>query len=133
MKKTTDPIDRHVGARIRLRRQELGMSQEELGRAIDLTFQQVQKYERGINRIGAGRLYRIAGALGVPITWFFEGLPDPAREPTPAPEKPLPTMACFLASPEGHALSEAFTAIGDLATRRRLVDLVRTIAAAERA
>lgn len=70
-----DPIDVHVGARLRLRRNMIGMSQEQLGRASDLTFQQIQKYERGANRMGASRLFQMARIVGVPVSYFFEGMP----------------------------------------------------------
>src|SRR5438270_5642041 len=73
-KKKANPVDRHVGYRVRLRRMLIGMSQEHLGELLGLTFQQVQKYERGINRIGAGRLYEVAGILGVPVSFFYEGV-----------------------------------------------------------
>src|ERR1700761_8162301 len=69
-----DPIDIHVGARLRLRRNLSGMSQEQLGKALGLTFQQIQKYERGTNRMGASRLYQLADTLAIPIQWFFEEL-----------------------------------------------------------
>ena len=74
--KKPDPIDAHVGSRLRLRRTLLGMSQEKLGRALGLTFQQVQKYERGTNRIGAGRLYRLGEILEVPVAFFYDDMPD---------------------------------------------------------
>ena len=73
-----DPVDVHVGARLRLRRNLIGMSQEQLGKASGLTFQQIQKYERGANRMGASRLYQIAQILNVPVGWFFEDMPAPA-------------------------------------------------------
>jgi transcriptional regulator with XRE-family HTH domain len=74
-KKLPNPIDTHVGSRVRMRRMMLGMSQEKLGDALDLTFQQVQKYEKGTNRIGASRLHHIADILQVPVASFFEGAP----------------------------------------------------------
>lgn len=76
MKKNPDPIDVHVGARVRLRRTLLGMSQGKLGDALGLTFQQIQKYERGANRIGSSRLYRLSGILDVPVSFFFDELPE---------------------------------------------------------
>ncbi len=75
MARKPNPVDEHVGGRIRLRRTLLGLSQAELGDALELTFQQIQKYERGTNRIGAGRLYRVSTVLGVPISFFFEEIP----------------------------------------------------------
>lgn len=122
-----DRIDAHVGARVRLRRTALGVSQEELGDALGLTFQQVQKYERGQNRIAAGRLYRIAQYLSVPVDWFYDGLPPPAQ-PCAEAEEQREEINSFLTSPEGHALSRSFQMIGDIRTRRRIVDLVATIA-----
>ena len=76
-KKAPNPTDKHVGARVRMRRMMLGMSQEKLGDALGLTFQQVQKYEKGANRIGASRLQQIAHILQVPVSFFFDGLADP--------------------------------------------------------
>src|SRR6202521_1171939 len=75
-KKAPNPTDKHVGARVRMRRMMLSMSQEKLGDALDLTFQQVQKYEKGANRIGASRLQQIAHILQVPVSFFFDGLPS---------------------------------------------------------
>src|SRR5438477_8494548 len=75
-KKAPNPVDKHVGSRVRMRRIMLGMSQEKLGDALSLTFQQVQKYEKGTNRIGASRLQQIAHFLEVPVSFFFEGAPD---------------------------------------------------------
>src|SRR5208282_3211485 len=71
-----DPIDIHVGARLRLRRNLLGLSQEQLGKASRLTFQQIQKYERGTNRMGASRLFQMGKILNVPVSWFFDSLPE---------------------------------------------------------
>ena len=85
-----DPIDIHVGQQMRRRRVQLGMSQESLGKAIGLTFQQVQKYERGANRVSASRLWRMADALGVPIAYFFEDLP--------ATEQPMPELPRYAAT-----------------------------------
>ena len=78
-KKSPNPIDKHVGGRVRMQRMALGMSQEKLGDAIGLTFQQVQKYEKGANRISASRLQQIAHVLGVPVTYFFDGAPGLPR------------------------------------------------------
>ncbi|MEM6664110.1 MAG: helix-turn-helix domain-containing protein [Pseudomonadota bacterium] len=107
----------------------LGVSQEQLGSALGLTFQQVQKYEKGQNRVGAGRLYRISQALSVPVAFFYDGLPSPENrvENAEVAERSARIQA-FLASPEGHALCLAFQQITSPATRRRLVDLVNTIA-----
>jgi len=78
LKKVPNPIDRHVGSRLRMRRVLVGLSQEKLGDALKLTFQQIQKYEKGMNRIGASRLQEISGLLGVPVEFFFEGAPQNA-------------------------------------------------------
>lgn len=130
--KSADTVDAYVGSRVRLRRMTINMSQEKLGQALGLTFQQVQKYEKGLNRIGAGRLYRIGLILSVPVSYFFEGLPDQSdqEEDSEAVRRSVETQS-FLSSPEGLALSRAFLRIEDRATRRRLVDLVNTIANGE--
>jgi transcriptional regulator with XRE-family HTH domain len=128
-KKAPNPIDKHVGSRVRMRRMMLGMSQEKLGDALGLTFQQVQKYEKGTNRIGASRLQQISMILQVPVAFFFEGAPtvhpssnDGMREaPSPA------YVSDFLATSEGLALTKAFTRIKDAKLRRRIVDLVEQI------
>lgn len=107
----------------------LGISQEQLGASLGLTFQQIQKYEKGQNRIGAGRLFRIAQILSVPVQFFYEGLPT-AEDGEDAEDvtRRTASMQAFLASTEGHALSMAFLKIDDLPTRRRIIDLVSTIA-----
>ena len=79
-KKQANPVDGQVGNRVRLRRMLIGMSQERLGELLGLTFQQVQKYEKGVNRIGAGRLYQVAQILGVPINYFYEGVTQQSAE-----------------------------------------------------
>ena len=127
--KSADNIDAYIGSRVRLRRITVGISQEHLGDALGLTFQQIQKYEKGQNRIGAGRLYRIAQILSAPVEFFFEGLPPSA----PKPDADLVVarnaeLQAFIASPDGHALALAFQKIRDQATRRRIIDLVTTIA-----
>lgn len=121
-RKAPNPIDAHVGARLRLRRLTLGLSQEKLGRQLGLTFQQVQKYERGANRIGASRLYAIAQILEAPIAYFFEGLDE--LETTNPDER----IEAMLSSPEAVELNRSFARIRDQATRRRLADLVRSVA-----
>jgi transcriptional regulator with XRE-family HTH domain len=105
----------------------ISMSQEALGERLDLTFQQVQKYEKGQNRIGASRLHQIARELGVPVSFFFEGLPENGE---PASDAPSIDPQSFVASPEGLQLNLAFQQIGDAATRRKIVDLVQTLATA---
>jgi transcriptional regulator with XRE-family HTH domain len=107
----------------------LGMSQEKLGDALDLTFQQVQKYEKGTNRIGASRLQSIAHILQVPVAFFFEGAPSGAGHSDSLTEAPSPAyVSDFLASSEGLALTKAFMRIKDPKVRRRVVDLVEAIA-----
>ena len=124
MPKGTNVIDRLVGARVRLRRQALGMSQTELAQAIGLTFQQVQKYEQGKNRIGAGRLANIADVLKVPVSFFFEDLP--------APDAPAAVEADAVAAALGERgavqLVRAYAAIPDRRVRQRLLDLARALA-----
>jgi len=131
MKKSPNPTDKHVGARVRMRRMMLGMSQEKLAEPLGLTFQQVQKYEKGTNRIGASRLQQIADILQVPVSWFFEG-----NRLTPVEGSPnnadahLPIfMDEFIASRDGITIAQAFTTIADPKLRRRIVDLVEQIAA----
>ena len=128
--RSADEVDAHVGRRLRRRRTALGMSQEQLGAALGLTFQQVQKYEKGQNRIGAGRLYRIANILGVPVQYFFEGLSNGSDTAMlPGGEVPDTEIQAFISSPEGRALSAGFVRIGDATTRRRIIDLVATLGA----
>ncbi len=133
-KKAPNPIDKHVGSRVRMRRMMLGMSQEKLGDALGLTFQQVQKYEKGTNRIGASRLQQIAQILQVPVEFFFEGAPD-LRDiiPPGTSEASSPAfVADFLATSDGLALTKAFMQINDPKVRRRIVDLVEAIAQGDR-
>jgi transcriptional regulator with XRE-family HTH domain len=128
-KKAPNPIDKHVGSRVRMRRMMLGMSQEKLGDALGLTFQQVQKYEKGTNRIGASRLQQIAIILQVPVAFFFEGAPTLHTQPEGMKEAPSPAyVSDFLATSEGLALTKAFTRIKQPKLRRRIVDLVEEIA-----
>ncbi len=131
MKKAPNPIDRHVGSRVRMRRMMLGMSQEKLGDALGLTFQQVQKYEKGTNRIGASRLQQISNSLQVPVSFFFDGAPELPGEKRPdgMAEAPSPAyVSDFLATSDGLALTKAFMRIRDAKLRRRIVDLVEQIA-----
>ncbi len=129
-KKAPNPIDKHVGSRVRMRRMMLSMSQEKLGDALGLTFQQVQKYEKGTNRIGASRLQQISLILQVPVAFFFEGAPVLAGQPTDGlREAPSPAyVSDFLATSEGLALTKAFMRIKEPKLRRRVVDLVKEIA-----
>jgi transcriptional regulator with XRE-family HTH domain len=105
----------------------IGMSQERLGELLGLTFQQVQKYEKGINRIGAGRLYEVAGILGVPVAFFYEDVSDEAINGGAESDDP-PRVMEFLSSPEGLQLSLAFMRIKDVKVKRRILDLVRSLA-----
>jgi len=105
----------------------IGMSQERLGEMLGLTFQQVQKYEKGINRIGAGRLYEVAGILGVPVAFFYENVDSDASARAGESGEPPPVME-FLSSPEGLQLSLAFMGIKDVKVRRRILELVRSLA-----
>ena len=133
VKKTPNPIDRHVGSRVRMRRMMLSMSQEKLGDALSLTFQQVQKYEKGANRIGASRLQQIARILQVPVSFFFEGAPaQPEDRVSGFEEAPSPSyVADFLATSDGLALTKAFVRIKNPKLRRRIVDLVEEVAGEE--
>jgi transcriptional regulator with XRE-family HTH domain len=126
--RSADEVDAYVGSRLRRRRTALGISQEQLGSALGLTFQQIQKYEKGQNRIGAGRLYRIANILSVPVQYFFEGLSNGTDTPLPGTEVPDSEIQAFVASPEGKALSSGFIRIDDNATRRRIIDLIAALA-----
>jgi transcriptional regulator with XRE-family HTH domain len=128
-KKQPNPIDIHVGSRVRLRRMMLGMSQEKLGEHLGITFQQIQKYEKGTNRIGASRLQHIARVLTVPVAFFFEDAPGtPGETPTGMGESKQTThVVDFLSSSEGIQLNKAFIRIKDAKLRRRIIDLVRSL------
>ncbi|MEM8790105.1 MAG: helix-turn-helix transcriptional regulator [Pseudomonadota bacterium] len=128
MAKSPDEIDVHIGGRVRLRRIMMNMSQEQLGTALGLTFQQVQKYERGLNRIGAGRLYHIARVLNVAPSYFYEGLP-PTTELVPDPVllRRSIEVSEFLASAEGHSIVVALSQISDSNVRRRILDLAQAL------
>jgi len=127
-KKSPNPIDVHVGSRVRLRRMMLGMSQEKLGEGLGITFQQIQKYEKGTNRIGASRLQHIARLLTVPVSFFFDDAPGgaPAREGFA--EDSHSFVVDFLATNEGLALNRAFLQIRDAKVRRKLVELAQALA-----
>lgn len=126
-----NPIDAHVGTRVRLRRMLLGMSQEKLGEHLGLTFQQVQKYEKGVNRIGASRLFDLARVLGVPVQFFYDEAPAELMDATPAPgfsERPAESYVIeFLSTREGLELNKAFVKIADARVRRSVVELVRAL------
>jgi len=126
--KAPDQVDKYVGARIRMRRRMLGMSQENLGDALGLTYQQVQKYEKGTNRVGAGRLQHIASILQVPPTFFFEGAPIARGEKRVGAGAPVPAyLSEFVSSADGLALVKAFIRITKPRLRRHIVDFVKQI------
>lgn len=130
-KKVPNPIDVHVGSRVKLRRTMQNMSQEKLGEALGITFQQIQKYEKGSNRIGASRMQQISAALNVPVEFFFEDAPLP-HGATPvsgmAEAGSTSYVVDFLSSAEGIQLNRAFVRITNSAIRRRIIDMVRTLA-----
>src|SRR5579871_368828 len=128
-KKQANPIDVQVGNRVRIRRMLIGMSQEKLGDLLGLTFQQVQKYEKGVNRIGAGRLFEIARILGVPIDFFYDGVGASGETLAEA----APPVMEFVSSGEGLQLSLAFMKIKDPKVRKRVLDLVKSLAEDEEA
>jgi transcriptional regulator with XRE-family HTH domain len=130
--KAPNPVDKHVGSRVRMRRLMVGMSQERLGDALGLTFQQIQKYEKGTNRIGASRIQQISEILQVPVSFLFEGAPAGSVNPDGISDAPSPAyVADFLATSEGLALIRAFTRIPGIKLRRAIVDLVELIGARE--
>lgn len=132
--KKPNPVDTHVGSRVRLRRMLLGMSQERLGEAMGLTFQQVQKYEKGVNRIGASRLFQISKILDVPVQFFFEEAPyagDGSRAPGLAESESEGFILEFLNSREGLELNRAFVKISDAKVRKSVVDLVRALSSSD--
>ena len=118
-----NPIDRHVGLRIRMRRKELGISQERLAESIGLTFQQVQKYERATNRVSASKLWEMAKALHTSVAYFYEGLES--SRGAPAPDEPVQD---FLMSNEGLELAQLFPRISQPRVRRKILDLIRAMA-----
>ncbi len=137
MKKVPNPIDRHVGSRVRMRRILLGMSQEKLGEALGLTFQQIQKYEKGTNRIGASRLQQISTTLNVPPSFFFDGAPIAnesvgGRAALAVTEETSSSFVLdFIATSEGLNLNKAFARIQDPKVRKRIIDLVASLAGEE--
>lgn len=132
-KKKPNPIDTHVGSRIRLRRNMLGMSQEKLGENLGITFQQIQKYEKGTNRVGASRLQAIASIMSVPVSFFFEDAPghDGAPRGGFAEDNAMALAAEFCSTPEGLQLNRAFVKVADPKVRRRIIDLVKSLAGDE--
>lgn len=127
--KSPNPIDKHVGSRVRMRRLLLGMSQEKLGEALGITFQQIQKYEKGTNRIGASRLQQISGVLNAPVAFFFEEAPGENK--AGFAEEGSDYVADFMATTEGLNLMKAFMSIRDAKVRRRIVDLCSSLAEEE--
>jgi transcriptional regulator with XRE-family HTH domain len=130
--KSPNPIDKHVGNRVRMRRMMLKMSQEKLGNAVGLTFQQIQKYEKGANRIGASRLQQIAQVLSVQVPFFFEGAPQTSVRPQFVGEAPSPAYVTeFLATSDGLALVDAFRRIKNVSLKRSIVRLVEELTAGD--
>ena len=130
--KAPNPVDKYVGSRVRMRRIMRGMSQEKLGEALGLTFQQVQKYEKGVNRIGAGRLFEVSRILGVPIDFFYESVAvQPEGRPGFAESEAAPPVMEFVSSGEGLQLSLAFMKIKDAKVRKRVLDLVKSLSEEE--
>jgi len=127
--RTPNVVDLHVGGRVRMRRKMLGMSQEALADALGLTFQQVQKYERGANRVSASKLYEIAKTFQVPVSFFFDGLPDTTTDEVDEVSVSAARVVTeFLNTPEGLELAEMFPKIGRGRVRRQVLDLVRAMA-----
>jgi transcriptional regulator with XRE-family HTH domain len=127
--RSPNPVDLHVGARIRMRRRMQSVSQERLADSLGLTFQQVQKYERGANRVSASKLYEIATTLHAPISYFFDGLDDPTGGGAPsASGDDEQTVHAFLMTSEGLDLARGFTRIPRGRVRRRLLELIRALA-----
>jgi transcriptional regulator with XRE-family HTH domain len=127
-KKAPNTTDQHVGRRVRMRRLMLAMSQEKLAAALGLTFQQVQKYEKGTNRIGASRLQQISHILQVPIAFFFEGAPNASALRSNGSALSMAQIDDFVSDPNGLRLIRAFMRIDNAVLRRRIVTLVQEIA-----
>lgn len=125
--RSPNPVDVHVGMRVRMRRKMKGVSQEALANQLKLTFQQVQKYERGSNRISASKLYEIARALETPVAWFFEGLAETGSE-NGMSEAPAIYLHEGMTTPEAGDLLSAFGKLRRRRLRRRIVELVKAIA-----
>jgi len=131
MKKSTGSIDIEIGSRVRMRRISVGMSQEKLGDMLGLTFQQVQKYEKGTNRISVGRLVDIAKILGVDIHFFFDGVKSGKADAGFAEEESPPYISEMMSTPEGLQLIRTFTGIKNPKVRKSIVQLVASLAAQE--
>jgi len=126
--KAPNPTDKHVGSRVRLRRKMLAMSQEKLGAALGLTFQQVQKYEKGTNRMGASRLQQMSHILQVPVEFFFEGAPNASEPHGSGSASSVAQIDDFISNSDGLRLIGAFMRIDNAAVRRRIVMIVQEIA-----
>jgi len=125
--RSPNPVDIHVGTRIRLRRQLLKMSQEKLGDQLGVTFQQVQKYERGANRVGASRLWKMSQVLDVPVDFFYEGLDEAAATANFAKGDKTPIVQEFINSSDGVSLAMAVSKIENKAVRRQILELARSL------
>ena len=125
--RSANPIDVHVGARVRLRRLMLHISQDKLGENLGVTFQQVQKYERGSNRVSASRLWGMADVLDVPVQYFFEGLSLRPEAAGFGEDDQTPMVYDFINSPDGVQLAAAFSRITDPKVRRQVLQLVRAL------
>ena len=129
MKKSTGSIDKEVGSRVRMRRISIGMSQEKLGDMLGLTFQQVQKYEKGTNRISVARLVDIAKILDVNIHFFFNGIKSIKNDPGFAEEEAPPYISEIMSTPEGLQLIRTFASIKNPKVRKSILQLVTALAA----
>ncbi len=125
----TTAVDTHIGQKIRARRTLLGLSQTELADAAGITFQQVQKYEKGANRVGASRLQQFSEALGVPPSYFFDGAPTDGKKMSAPKEGELPegSIVSFLGTREGAALVRGFLAIKDKSIRQNIIGFIATL------
>jgi transcriptional regulator with XRE-family HTH domain len=126
--KSPNPTDEHVGSRVRMRRMMLGLSQEKLADGLGITFQQVQKYEKGKNRIGASRLQHISRLLQAPISFFFDGLPNPEPDLPLAANSFKDYPAEFLSTSDGLAIARTFPKIENPSMRRAIVQIIQTAA-----
>ena len=126
--RSPNPVDIHVGTRVRLRRQLLKMSQEKLGDQLGVTFQQVQKYERGTNRVGASRLWRMSQVMDVPVSFFYEGLETEDTKYEFAEGDQTPIVYDFINSTDGVSLAVAVSKIENKAVRRQVLELARALA-----
>ncbi len=128
--KLPSDIDRNVGQRVRWRRRELKLTQEKLGDMLELTFQQVQKYEKGVNRISAGRLFEMAKVLGVPVTYFYEGVGDVLGRETPDIAEEIAPSPAPIMDDDTLELINAYQKIEDVSLRKSLLSAVRSAARA---